>query len=907
MAAATREAPGAAAAALEPVATQAGGVRELLDGLLRTATTAHDPDVAEAIWALAEAAPLPPERTARALQARGVRFQLLAIAEQYEAFALRRATERDGVSPGGTFRRALADARAGGVPDAALAAAVAELHVVPVITAHPTEAKRVTVLDKHQRIYSLLLALDGERRPELREDTMRELAAEIDLLYLTGELRLTRPTVEQEIVWGLQFLHDTLFDALPAVNAELRRAAVGAGVSVPIPDRPAVRLGSWIGGDRDGHPGVTDETTERAVLAGARAALRRYEERLTALAARFSVAERGRDLPPSLFALLERSLAVQPDAERVRGRNAGEPLRQLLSSLAARVRATERRLDQDDAGRAGAYRTADELIADLAALERVLEETRCEGVAEALVRPLRREVELFRFAPARLDLREHARVLNAAVDALAARWTGEPAPAAPGPRAEWLRERLLAPVEPTRPHAPVRRPPIVHTFELVRDLRARVDRQAFGHLVISGCSTAADVLGAYLLAREGGLFTDAEGRDACTLPIVPLFESIDDLRNAQRVLRDVLGTPPVRRSVRLQGGVQEVMLGYSDSNKDGGYLSANWELHNAQRRLVAAGDDAKLGVSFFHGRGGSVGRGGAPTGRAIAALPAGTVRGRLRVTEQGEVVSFKYAHADSARYQLELTAASALAHALTAAEDGMRPDHTDAFEALSGVSGVAYRRLVDTPGFADYCTQASPLDELALLNIGSRPPRRGGGRSLAELRAIPWVFAWTQNRHALPGWYGVGTALAALLDVRGDAGLALLRRMFADVPLFRLVIDEVEKTLLTVDLDIAAEYASLVTDQTTREAVLGAVRTEHALLLDRLPLVTGERALGRRFPRLLERIERRRPMLEPVHREQVALLRLRRAEGAGPSDDDVTLSPLLLSINCIAAGFGTTG
>src|SRR5688572_17458274 len=303
MAAATREAPRTAVAALEPIATQPGGVRALLDELLRTATASHDTDVAEAIWAPAAAAPLPPERTARALQARGVRFQLLAIAEQYEAFALRRAAERDGVSPGGTFRRALADARAAGVPDATLAAAVAELHVVPVITAHPTEAKRVTVLDKHQRIYSLLLALDGERRPELRDDTIRELAAEIDLLYLTGELRLTRPTVEQEIVWGLQFLHDTLFDALPAVNAELRRAARGADVSGAMPDRPAVRLGSWIGGDRDGHPGVTDETTERAVLAGARAALARYAERLGALAARFSVAERGRDLPQSLCAL----------------------------------------------------------------------------------------------------------------------------------------------------------------------------------------------------------------------------------------------------------------------------------------------------------------------------------------------------------------------------------------------------------------------------------------------------------------------------------------------------------------------------------------------------------------------------------------------------------------------------
>ena len=370
------------------------------------------------------------------------------------------------------------------------------------------------------------------------------------------------------------------------------------------------------------------------------------------------------------------------------------------------------------------------------------------------------------------------------------------------------------------------------------------------------------------------------------------------------MVRELLQIPLVRRSVREQGGVFEVMIGYSDSNKDGGFLSSNWELAKAQLKLTRLGRECGVPVGFFHGRGGSVSRGGAPTGRAIAAQPAGSIRGRLRITEQGEVVSFKYANRGTAAYQAELLAASVLEHSLKSErEQALVPttEFDEALEALSGAAHAAYRRFVDHPGLVAYFQAASPLEEIALLNIGSRPARRFGARTLADLRAIPWVFAWTQNRHFIPGWYGVGTGLATFLEVRGSRGAALLERMFNDCRLFRLIVDEVEKTLAYVDLDIAREYAALVADDWLRAELFSLVADEYHRTSDVIGRLVGSGDLAGRFPQFRRRLESRLPLLNQVSRQQVELLRSYRAgqEDARPA--------LLLSINCIAAGFGTTG
>jgi phosphoenolpyruvate carboxylase len=383
---------------------------------------------------------------------------------------------------------------------------------------------------------------------------------------------------------------------------------------------------------------------------------------------------------------------------------------------------------------------------------------------------------------------------------------------------------------------------------------------------------------------------------------VPLFETIDDLRHAPAVFDAVLAVPLAERSLRSRDATVEVMLGYSDSNKDGGFLCSTYELDKAQRRLTASLARHGLRPVFFHGRGGSVSRGGAPTGRAIAAQPVGTVQGRLRLTEQGEVVSSKYANRGTALNQLELLASSVLCHLPARVQPVADPESNDALEALSGLSQTAYVTLMSQPGFIDYFQQASPVEELAMLKMGSRPARRFGARSLADLRAIPWVFAWSQNRHMITGWYGFGSAISAFRQVRGAAADRLLAEMFDRHKLFRLMVDEVEKSLMLTDLAIAADYAGLVEDGDLRARIFGLISAEHAASLEALRRLTGSAQPGLRFPNMHDRFRTISPQLARINRLQVALLRRARTEPGF-----ATSVPLMQSMNCIAAGLGWTG
>jgi phosphoenolpyruvate carboxylase len=435
------------------------------------------------------------------------------------------------------------------------------------------------------------------------------------------------------------------------------------------------------------------------------------------------------------------------------------------------------------------------------------------------------------------------------------------------------------------------------TFRTIARMREEIDREAFGALILSMTRSAADILGVYLMAKEGGLFSDSAAVERCTLPVVPLLETIPDLRRAAAILKELLAVPLVQRSLHVQRRIQEVMIGYSDSNKDGGYLTAHWELAKAQSSLTR--------LAFFHGRGGSVSRGGAPTGRAIAACPAGSIRGQFRVTEQGEVVSFKYANRGTAAYQIELLGASVVEHVLRSErEAALIPVHEfhEAMEALSGTAWSAYRKLMELPTMLAYLQESSPLEELSLLNIGSRPARRTQAKTLGDLRAIPWVFAWTQNRHMLSGWFGVGSGIKAFLDVRKERGLELLKRMFREARLFRLILDDVERTLLQVDLSIAAEYASLVQDKTIREPIFSRIAEEYRLTCEMVLRISGDAGIAERFPQFRRRLARRLKTINEVSREQVHLLRAHRAE----SSEDVRTA-LLMSINCAAAGLGATG
>ena len=888
--------------------SRSGLLFELLVGVVER----HEPTVAAVLRGDSTIDRLSPALLARTLQAQGIWFQLLAIAEQNRDMRQRRAVERergrDHVP--GTFSQVLSAAARAGLTASEVRVAVQGLRVRPVLTAHPTEAKRVTVLERHRRIYRRLYDLESSRWTDReREDIVAALRSEIELLWLTGELRLDKPTVEQEVAWGRYFFDENLYEVVPQLLVSVAREFEAHFPGEPFEVPPFLQFGSWIGGDRDGNPYVTSSVTRAALWDMRLACLQRYRLRLLDLVRNLSIAGHAVPVSHSFRSALSVALATARDGAAIAARNPGELFRQYAACMLERLDLMIASGTQQCATPSGGYANADRLLDDLDVMREALVAAGAAQVAGMLVQPLRHEVATFRFSTVRLDVRENSNRINAAIAAL---YRAErPGIEAPQPGSaewqQWLIARLAEPraALPTFSDLPPDAAETLATFRAIAEMRAEVDREAIGALVLSMTHSVADVLAVYLLAKESGLFNDARAVERCVVPVVPLFETIADLRAAPTILRELLGIPLVQRSLHALGNVQEVMVGYSDSNKDGGYFAANWELAKAQNLLSRIGREKGVTITFFHGRGGSVSRGGVPAGRAIAAAPAGSIRRQFRVTEQGEVVSFKYSNRGTAAYQLELLAASVLQHVLMSEREPALnpvPEFDEAMDALSGTSSAVYRRLMERPEMLTYLQGASPLEEFSLLNLGSRPARRTQANTLSDLRAIPWVFAWTQNRHLLPGWFGLGSGLRAFVDVRGDRGRRLLRRMFEESRLFRLIIDEVERTLLYVDLGIASEFSQLVADATVRDSIYAEVDREFHLTVAMVLEITEAGELAERFPRFRRRLARRLAAINQVSRSQIGLLRELRSSGS-----DEARTALLLSINCAAAGLGATG
>ena len=892
----------------------AGFLFELLADIVER----HEPRIVPMLRGESRDFDLPPSLLGRALQAQGIWFQLLSIAEENAAMRRRRQleNERGYEHVRGTLGQVIAEAVANGTGAEAMRSLLSAMKIRPVITAHPTEAKRVTVLERHRKIYRRLMDLESPRWTHReREKLVEMLRTDIEILWFTGELRLEKPTVSQEVAWGLHFFNETLFQAVTALldklDYALRNGYPGKRFEIPA----FFQFGAWIGGDRDGNPHVTNRVTREALYQNCLASLRHYKSRLIELLQTLSITERTAPIPDSFRDALAHALERSGEGAAIAARNPGELFRQYLACILLRLDVTIAHFEKGSTvhGDKG-YASAEELTAELKTMEQGLAGCRGEALTMFLITPVRRTVEVFRFSTVRMDVRENTtRITQALIEI----WrvthpnNGEPPAFDSSEWKSWLLQQLAMPLAP---HRAARRwsaetEETLGLFRLIAEMWDVLDRQAFGTFVLSMTRSVSDILGVCLLAKEGGLFYDPAGVEYCRLPITPLFETIDDLRRAPAIMRELLNVPVMKRSIRAQGGYQEVMIGYSDSNKDGGFFSSNWELAKAQIRLTQLGKELGVPITFFHGRGGSVSRGGIATGRAIAAQPAGSICGRFRVTEQGEVVSFKYANKGTAAYHIELLAASVLEHSLKSdREQALRanPEFDEAMEALSATAQAAYSQLARHPDLPAYFQAASPLEEISLLNIGSRPARRFGAKSLADLRAIPWVFAWSQNRHIVPGWYGVGGSLSAFLQVRGMAGLALLKRMFNESRLFRLIIDEVEKTLAQVDLAIAREYAGLVEDKRVREEILRMIEEEYRLTRDNVLKVSGGKEIAERFPEYCRRLALRLPMLNQVNREQVDLLRRYRLEPEGEARNHYR-DALLQSINCIAAGFGATG
>ncbi|MGB5557558.1 MAG: phosphoenolpyruvate carboxylase [Paracoccaceae bacterium] len=870
----------------------AAGLRAELFALLMDVVGLRAPDVAAFMTPTGLGQQPPANRSGPFLQAANILFQLQKIIDENAAMRERRRAESLGGAEAveGSFAQALDQMR--DMTDDQLRDVVASLQVGPTLTAHPTEAKRVTVLEIHRRIYRKLVSLETQRwTPRERAGLMDDLRGEIDLLWLTGELRLERPSLSDEIEWGLQFFRDSLFDAVPMLFEQFH-AALPRSLAGDI--RPCIKFHSWIGGDRDGNPNVTASVTREAIERGRAAVFGCYLDALQLAARRISISGAIAMIPPSVTAELRAIIGrAAGQGDKLQRRNPGEVFRQALSAIALRVADSQ-------TGEDLAYRHCDDLAEDLARVEAGLIAIDCGSLAVRYVRPIRWRVEVFGFRTTSLDVRQNSTVTT---DVLAEIWALAGDPPSYGTKAwsERLRRELgqanlpLVPDELLSEAAQE----LMALLVLIREARAGDDPASVGAFIVSMTRSTDDLLAIYLLARYAGF--GAEGID---LAVVPLFETIDDLRNAPAILSALLDVPFARRSLKSHEMRLEVMLGYSDSNKDGGFVCSTWELEKAQRKISQTLRGLGFQAAFFHGRGGSVSRGGAPTGRAIAAQPADTINGVMRTTEQGEVVSSKFANRGTALYQLELLAASVLTHsAQPVPKDAARPEFDDTLEALSGMSQAAYSTLLNTPGFIDYFQQSSPVEELAMLKMGSRPARRFGAKSLDDLRAIPWVFAWSQNRHLLTGWYGFGTAIASFRRFRGADGAALLTDMYDRSRLFRLIVDEVEKTLFQTDMAIAAEYAGLVTDAAARDVIFALVTAEYKRSHDAVLSLTGDADLALRFPEMRGRFERVRPYLDRIHRLQVAQLRELRS-GAGVAPVSI---PLLQSMNCVAAGLGWTG
>ncbi|MEA2527523.1 MAG: phosphoenolpyruvate carboxylase [Thermomicrobiales bacterium] len=831
-------------------------------------------------------------------------FQLINLSEDNERVRRIRRREAE-VHPAprrGSVREAVGILKDRGMTADELRSLLARAQVRLVMTAHPTEARRRTVIDKQARVFRVIRDLD-ERRPLAREvDRARtRLASTIAELWSSNEVRAVQPTVLDELHAGLIHFRSTLVDVIPQIYRDLEEAIADLYPEEFIPVPPFLTFGTWVGGDRDGNPNVTPAVTIEALRTMKEMALGLLDARLGELAGRVSVSTLVTGPVSALDELIEENRERFPElAADLDRRNADEPYRQALTLVRERVRAAR-------TGAPGAYAKPAELVADLRRVEQALfahaEPLICAGDLHDVIR----QAEVFGFHLATLDLRDHAKRHHAAlaevlcVTGVEKDYAGLPEPA----KADLLTREIADP----RPLIPMdlsslspEAREVVETFRTARTLLVGEHRGAMRTYIISGAEDPSDVLEVLLLMKESQL-ADVGGEGAM-LQIAPLFEQGASLASAAATMRDLLGRPVYRSALRAWGDAQEVMIGYSDSNKDVGYLASTWALYAAQVELATLFEEHGVDFTFFHGRGGSIGRGGGPTNVAILAQPPGTVRGRIKLTEQGEVVASRYSLPEIAHRELELIAGAVLVSTvggLTQPTPERRQVFEDAIGQMAEWSATAYRDLVyGDAEFVAFFQQATPIDEIARLKLGSRPARRTGSTRIEDLRAIPWVFSWTQARILLPGWYGLGAALTRGQDT---FGLDLLREMEHDWPFFAALLSNAELALAKADLRIAERYVALVTPPALRDRIWASVRSEYERTRDALLAITDQRALLDRDPVLQRSIERRNPYVDPLSFIQLELLRRFRENGTS----ELFLRPVLLTINGIAGALKNTG
>ena len=848
---------------------------------------------------------------------------LANIAEDQHHNRRRRAYLLAGSAPQpGSLAATLSKLRTDGVTGKALQQFYDGALISPVLTAHPTEVQRKSILDAGREIARLLALRDQPTTPAERERNIELLHAEVAKLWQTRMLRYQRLTVADEIENALSFYRITFLRELPGLMEDIEHETLTQYPNfrqLHLP--PFLQMGSWIGGDRDGNPNVNGTTMQQAMSRQSTTIFEFYLEEVHALGAELSISTLLVSISPALQAMADMS----PDNSPHR---TDEPYRRALILVYARLAATARRLGvsnilRHEIGSAEPYASPEAFTADLDVIGDSLRANHGAALTRPRLNTLRRAADIFGFHLATLDMRQSSDVHERVIAELfqVAGLSEDYRQLSEDQKLGLLRAELAQP-------RLLRSPYVSYSDETVSELgvlrAAREIRVAFGerairNYIISHTETVSDLLEVLLLQRETGLLrVMPDGSLESGVMVIPLFETIPDLRNAPEIMEGWLSLPPVRALVKHQQSLQEVMLGYSDSNKDGGFLTSNWELYKAEVALLEVFARHRVKLRLFHGRGGTVGRGGGPSHDAILAQPAGTVNGQFRLTEQGEIIASKFSNPEIGRRNLDLVVAAVM-------EASLRPPNSDAKQAqrlaefervmdmLSQNAYRAYRHLVyETPGFTDYFFAATPIAEIAELNIGSRPASRKSTRRIEDLRAIPWSFSWGQCRLLLPGWYGFGSAVDQWLKDESSGSITkkrtLLRAMLKEWPFFSTLLSNMDMVLSKTDLALASRYASLVPDRKLRHSIFARIAAEHEKTLEALWMITGSRERLANNPTLARSIKNRIPYLDPLNHLQVELIKRHRSQNDQGREPDIRVHRgIHLSINGVAAGLRNTG
>ncbi len=883
------------------------------------------------------------ERAEAVVRAFAIYFQLINTAEETHRVRRRRAYERVADTPPAprSLAATLAELREAGAEPKALGEAIAHMSLRPVLTAHPTESTRRTTQVKLRAIHDALLRRD-EATPPQQNTIDDEIGMQIEALWQSDQLKHRRPTVLEEVRLILDVFDGTLWDAVPGVMGELRATAAAAGIDLPEEVHP-LRLGSWMGGDRDGNPNVTPLVTRQTALVMKERALLRYLEAVRELIPLLSHSARRVTILPALLISVEVDGAAMP---LVAQRNAEtyryEPYRLKLTYVAARLQANlaethstlevdelralpgqldARAAEREAAEDGKAYPSAEQLQTDLQLIVASLRGHGAESAART-VRALIDRVQAFGFELATLDVRQHAERFAAAVDEIAGavdaieggfRYEELSSPE----RVAWLGAELAGRRPLVTPGAEFsdETQEMLDTFSAIRFARVHNGQRGVESCVVSMAEGVADVLAPMVVAREARLLGWEGEEFVSSIAIVPLFERLQDLRQAPAVMRELFADPLYQRQLSAHGNVQEIMIGYSDSAKQVGILPAAWGLYRAQEELLEVAAAAKVQLVLFHGRGGTVSRGGGPSHDAILAQPPGAVAGGIKYTEQGEMIQFTYGLPAIASWNLEQATAAVLAHRFEDWRNSVTEADQDRFreamDELAETAQEAYRvQIHESPALFEYFHRVTPLAELGMMPIGSRPAYRpktnGENHSIESLRAIPWVFGWMQSRHVLTGWMGVGTALESYIDAHGEEGLALLRDMRARWPFFASFISNVEMVCAKADLEIAEHYVRTLGESETAAEIFASLRAEFERTVAGIGRVAGIERLLEGNPVLRRSVDLRNPYVDALSFLQVALIQRRRVS-PNEANSEQLLEAILRSINGVAAGLRNTG